>query len=51
MRRHFVTQQTADTLYTSAILSGPICAMLGLDWKQVQIRAGFDLESAHTGSY
>lgn len=46
-----MTQQTADTLYTSAILSGPICAMLGLDWKQVQIRAGFDLESAHAGGF
>lgn len=30
----------ADNIYTSAILSGRICAMLGLDWQDVLDEAG-----------
>ncbi len=46
-----MTRQVPELLYTSAILSGPICAILGLDWKQVEIRAGLDLENAYGGGF
>lgn len=26
-------------IYTSAVLSGPICGMLGVDWSEVLVRA------------
>ncbi|MEM6636719.1 MAG: AraC family transcriptional regulator ligand-binding domain-containing protein [Pseudomonadota bacterium] len=44
-------RQVSEALYTSAILSGPICAILGLDWKRVQIWAGLDLENAYSGGF
>ncbi|MEM0946943.1 MAG: AraC family transcriptional regulator [Pseudomonadota bacterium] len=46
-----MTRQISEVLYTSSILSGPICAILGLDWKQVQIKAGLDLENAYSGGF
>lgn len=51
MRRHGVTQHSAETLYTSAILSGPICAMLGLDWTEVQRKAGLTFETSQGGGF
>ena len=32
--------QDSSTIYTSAVLSGPICGMLGIGWKDVLTRAG-----------
>lgn len=34
--------QLRSLIYTSAILSGPICGMLGLGWEEVLTRAGID---------
>ncbi|MEM7074738.1 MAG: helix-turn-helix domain-containing protein [Pseudomonadota bacterium] len=39
----------ADDIYTSAILSGPICAMLGLQWQDVLDEAGLRVDGTRQG--
>ncbi|MEM9059306.1 MAG: helix-turn-helix domain-containing protein [Pseudomonadota bacterium] len=41
--------QNSQNLYTSAILLGPICAILGLDWDDVLAAAGLRYTDARSG--